>query len=120
MISRYELGDRVTLHGQADRDEVRRYMQACHGYVLSSRHETFGNVLVEAMASGKPCVATRCGGPTDILSGQTGIYCDPDSEGALRVAIQALIHTRWDPHAIRAEAVSRFHPVSFTDRMMAA
>lgn len=56
-------------------DNVYRYFSRSSAFVLSSRREAFGNVLVEALACGLPCVATLCasGGPQEILrDGQYG------------------------------------------------
>ena len=46
-----------------NREQVRERMQKCDVFVLSSLHETFGVVVGEAMACGKPVISTRCGGP---------------------------------------------------------
>ena len=53
---------------------VYKYFSRSNVFVLSSKREAFGNVLVEALACGVPCIATRCesGGPQEIL--QDGRY----------------------------------------------
>lgn len=49
---------------------VYAYFSRSSVFVLSSKREAFGNVLIEALACGTPCVATRCasGGPQEILA----------------------------------------------------
>jgi N-acetylgalactosamine-N,N'-diacetylbacillosaminyl-diphospho-undecaprenol 4-alpha-N-acetylgalactosaminyltransferase len=62
-------------------------------FVLPSRYEGFPNALVEAMALGRPCIATRCAtGPDEILDdGLTGLLVPVDDEGALGRSVVRLL-----------------------------
>lgn len=61
------------------RQDVTRLLASADVFVHSARQETFGRVLIEAMAAGKPVVATRCGGPEEIvLDGKTGFLVPVD------------------------------------------
>ena len=64
-----ELGiaDRVLFLGQVP--EARRYFRAFDVFTLSSDHEPFGMVLLEAMAAGVPLLATACGGAKEVVEG---------------------------------------------------
>jgi glycosyltransferase involved in cell wall biosynthesis len=87
------LTHKIVWLGELSRELVFQEMQDCSFYALSSRHETFGNVLLEAMACGKPVVATRCGGPTDIVTEDTGILCEPNNISDLSSAIYRMTQT---------------------------
>jgi glycosyltransferase involved in cell wall biosynthesis len=84
------------------------YMRAADGFVLSSRSEGFGNVLVEAMGCGTPVVSTDCPhGPSDILAkGKYGILVQPQSPEALAPALGQLLdeRDRWPSDFLRKRA----------------
>ncbi len=71
LLSELGLKDRVELVGYVD--NLYAYMNAAGVFVLSSKWEGFGIVLVEAMATGTPVVSTDCPhGPNEIL--ENGAY----------------------------------------------
>jgi glycosyltransferase involved in cell wall biosynthesis len=61
-------------------------------FVFPAANETFGNVVLEAMASSLPVVVARAGGPLDfVVHGETGLLFDPNSQQALVEAIGTLL-----------------------------
>lgn len=61
------IGERVRFLGQVK--HARRYFQAFDVFALTSDHEPFGMVLLEAMAAGVPLITTDCGGAAEIVQG---------------------------------------------------
>jgi glycosyltransferase involved in cell wall biosynthesis len=107
-----ELGvaDRVDFVGGKNQQEVARYMQQSAAVVLPSRRETLGMVLVEALACGTPVVATRCGGPADIVAEEVGRLVPPEDPAALAAAIADVVDRRdsYCPARLRRHALERF------------
>jgi glycosyltransferase involved in cell wall biosynthesis len=82
----------------ADMPDVHRALDVL--VLASVEPEPFGLVLLEAMASARPVVATRQGGPLEIvLDGETGLLVPPRDAVALAAAIRTLAD---DPAASRA------------------
>ncbi len=70
-------------------DDISGAMAALDIFVLPSYREAFGNVLIEAMASGVPIIATKAGGPSEtVIDGDTGLLVPPKDEEALQKAIE--------------------------------
>lgn len=107
-----ELGidDAVAFVGKRPNTEIPLWINACDLLVLPSLSEGFGVVLIEAMACGKPVVATRCGGPEDIVTPETGILVSPGDYMALAEALQEVLsdQRRFDPQDIRRQAVAKY------------
>jgi glycosyltransferase involved in cell wall biosynthesis len=95
--------------GGLSREGVRRAMWEAHCFVLPSLIETFGVVLIEALATGLPVIATRSGGPDDIVVPEVGVLLEPGEEHALAAAMVAIwAGHRYDPHLLRRHAVQRY------------
>lgn len=74
-------------------DKVYERMRDASFFVMSSRFEGFGMVLVEAMSQGVPCVSFDCpNGPSDIITdGKDGLLVENQNEMALAKSIERLI-----------------------------
>ena len=80
----------VKFLGRLSQDEVKEEMSKSHCFVLSSSYETFGVVLIESLACGVPVIATRCGGPEDIVDEKNGILVEVNDEVAFSKAMEAM------------------------------
>ncbi len=77
------------------RDDIPEIMQVLDVFVLASLNEGMGRVLVEAMAAGKPVVASRVGGILDLVNeGQNGFLAEPGDEKGLAIAIKKLLEDK--------------------------
>jgi L-malate glycosyltransferase len=81
------ISDRVEFLGFLNRDELRREMGRASILALASHTETFGVIVIEALAAGLPVVATRCGGPDDILTDEVGWLVTPGDADSLSDAL---------------------------------
>ncbi|MBL8798969.1 MAG: glycosyltransferase family 4 protein [Planctomycetia bacterium] len=73
------------------RSDVQRWLAGCDLLVHAPRQEAFGLVLIEAMATGLPVVATRVGGiPEIVRDGETGFLVPAEAPEALAAAMQRL------------------------------
>jgi glycosyltransferase involved in cell wall biosynthesis len=77
------------------RDDVPEIMQVLDIFVLPSLNEGMGRVLVEAMAAGKPIIASRAGGIVDLVKdGENGLLIEPGDVDGLYLAIERLLNDR--------------------------
>ena len=89
-LLRARLGEHATFLGWLEGDALAAAYASADIFLFASRTDTFGQVLLEAQASGLPVVAVGEGGPTSIVShGATGLLCPPDA-GALADAVTTL------------------------------
>lgn len=86
------LGLGPRLHFAGFQKEVRPYLDAMDLFVLASVEEGFGIVLLEAMARGKPVIATAVSGPCEIVEdGRTGLLVPPrDPDGLAKALVELL------------------------------
>ncbi len=88
-------GERVTFHGELDRQGVRRVLDGADLFVLASRTEGLPRALLEAMARGLPCIGTSVGGVPELLDEP---YLVPPGD-VLRLRGQ-ILHVLLDPERL--------------------
>ena len=97
--------ERAALHGFVDHDRVPAVLAHLDVLVLPSVYEELGSVIVEAMASGVPVVATRVGGiPEVVRDGETGLLVDSPpgvEDETLTTALAAALDTLMADPALR-------------------
>lgn len=92
---RLGVASQVQFVGPLSHDQLPPYFRACDVFLLPSRSEGMGIVLLEAAASGKPAIGTSVGGiPTIIRSGETGLIVPPEDSDALALALAQLLRDK--------------------------
>ncbi len=92
IVEQHDLADCVTFLGQIDEERVLAEYAACEIFVLPSREEMAPMVILQAMAAGKPTVATDNGGSASVVHpGETGLLTPIGDERALAEALGRLL-----------------------------
>jgi glycosyltransferase involved in cell wall biosynthesis len=92
LAQRQGVADRVHLLGAVARDDVPRLMRSADVVVCPPWYEPFGMVALEAMACGRPVVATAVGGLVDtVADGVTGVLVPPRQPAVLAHALRKLL-----------------------------
>ena len=79
LASRDSIRDRIRLHGWVPRERAAEILREADVFVMPSLRECGGTAILEAMAMGKPVIATNWGGPADYVTESCGILVPPDS-----------------------------------------
>lgn len=83
LTKKLKIENQVLFLGTLDRERIIDVMQQCHVFVLPSKIETFGIVLIEAMACGKPVISFDNGGAKEIVTDNNGFIIKEETYIAL-------------------------------------
>lgn len=119
-IQELGLGDCVTLTGFIHDEELPHYYNLCDGFAMPSKLEGFGIVCLEAMASGKPVLASQVDGSSHaLLQGELGLLIDPEDISAIAAGLVAILQGSHGhpllgrPHALRQRMLQAFGQDAF-------
>lgn len=104
------VSDQVGFSNRLSNEELTREMAACNALVLPSRYETLGTVLAEAMACGKPVIATNTWGPLTIVKEDCGVIVPSKNPKSMGMAMSEMVSNidQYDPQKIRKYCVAHF------------
>ena len=89
------------------RNDVENIIPSCDLLVLPSFSESFGLVLIEALACGKPVIGSNVGGITEIINADVGLLVDPNKIPSIAGAIDNLINDEDLRHILSLNARNR-------------
>lgn len=106
MIEELNINDSVKMLGF--RDDIAELLKVIDIFVMASLNEGMGRVALEAMAVGKPVIATRTGGiPELVLDGETGILVEPSNVRELANAMIKLANDKEKMSLFSANGMKR-------------
>lgn len=106
LIDQLNMRERIGLLGFADREKTVGLFLGCEFFVLSSRIEPFGIVVLEAMAARKAVLATKSGGVVDLVTpGVSGMLVEPEVD-ALAAGMREMLAHPAETRAMGERALS--------------
>jgi len=75
---------------QQNSERLACLLTSCDALIHAGRHETFGMIIIEAMACARPVIAVRAGAVTELVGAPVGIIAEPDDAHALAAAVRTL------------------------------
>jgi teichuronic acid biosynthesis glycosyltransferase TuaC len=103
---------RVKLPGRCDAAGIAQWMRAADLFCLPSYSEGCPNVVVEALACGRPVVATHVGGIPELVKETCGLLVPPRDVTALRVALDTALTRLWDSAEIARTSTRSWETVA--------
>lgn len=114
------LGSRAEFPGYLSRESVVSTLRRANLFAHPSDSESFGVVLIEALALGSPVLATASGGPEDIVDSHVGLLTPVGDVERFTSGLTEMFNRRdeFDRRVIRDYCHDRFGPEVFVSRMM--
>ena len=111
--------DKCRFLGYIPYDEIPIFMNQLHFIANTSRFESFGIALVEAMAAGVPVVSFDNGGPSDFINAVNGVLVENQNEEQLTEKLDWMIdnYQKYDREKIVASVIKQFSKSAFVARM---
>lgn len=120
LIKHLNMQNNIMLLGAKSRAEVADLLRKTNIFVLISHVETFGVAYIEALATGRPVIATKNGGANDLITQSNGILLDKDNEEDLIYAFRYMKnHFReYDSLKISEDCIAKYSEENLTKHLL--
>ena len=120
LIKSLGLEEIVCLIGEKTRNEINNYFQNSDAFILTSKAETFGVVYIEAMFTGLPVIATKCGGPESFIDRKCGLFANVDDVDDIASAMKDIIKnaSSYNREEIHNYVLNRFSPEVIANKII--
>ena len=95
------LTDNMIFPGRLLPEEISIWLNACDVFCLPSYREGCPNVILEALASGCPVVASDVGGIPELLNNGNGLLAQPGNHKQLAACLNTALEKEWNPEKLR-------------------
>lgn len=120
LIKGFDFAKSIHFHGPQDSEGVAAILQFADALVLSSRFENLPCVLLEALSTGTPMIATNVGGVAEIIHQGNGILVPSEDEKALLAAMTDIQQRTYSAEEMHAEAKQKYSPTTISDLFLEA
>ena len=111
-VKQARLAGRFQLPGRQTSAQVAQWMAASDLFCLPSHSEGCPNVVIEAIASGRPVLGTDVGGIPELVDHESGILVPPHSPDKLAEALDSALSRNWDPAVISRKYLRSWEQVA--------
>jgi len=104
------LNKKIFFYDYLSNDEVYLLLSTCSFLIVNSISETFSMSAAEALACGKPVLATRCGGPEEFINDERGKLIDLNNPAQLKTAMVWMYehHREFNPEKLKKFVTENF------------
>ncbi len=114
------MGTQIELLGALPRTGVLKFLSESNAFALSSDIETFGVVLLEAMAVGLPVLSTNCGGPEEFINDKCGLISPVGDVASYQEALAHIVtnYENYSPIEIQNYCSDHFSSYAINSKLI--
>ena len=120
LVNKLSLADRVSFYDTLSRENTLKKIAESHCLCSVSTTESFGMSILEALSLGLPVVATKSGGPQDLINERNGLLVGIGDIDGIANAMKYIFYNynNFNSEYIRVDALKRFHPNVISNKLI--